>query len=152
MGNLQAFSDMVGWSEGTTRIPGSDRGYNVLVGSTPARPLLFNSYATHPDTYNARFNSSAAGKHQIIFPTWRGLCRRLSVTDFSPVTQEAMFQSLVAIDCRALDEIESGRLVDALILCAKEWASLPASTAHQHKNTIDSLIPVYVAAGGTITA
>lgn len=152
MNNLQAFSDMVGWSEGTITIPTSDRGYNVLVGSTPHAPILFDSYDTHPDIYNPKFNSTAAGKHQIIRPTWANLCLRLNVTDFGPETQEAMFQSLVTIDCRALDVVETGQIAAAIMLCSKLWASLPGSIAKQRQNTVTNLVNFYVQSGGIVDA
>lgn len=153
--NLQAFSDTVGWSEGTTRpeiVGASDRGYNVLVGSTAKRPLIFTSYATHPDVYNSLLNSTAAGKHQIIFPTWQGLSARTGLIDFGPSTQEIMFKSLVDIDCGALEAVLSGQLVDALALCSGTWASLPGSNSGQHQNTIAALQGVYLAAGGIIAS
>ena len=40
---IKAFLDMIAWSElGEELIDISDNGYNVIVGSTPSRPILFN--------------------------------------------------------------------------------------------------------------
>ena len=51
--NRVAFLDMIAVSEiGSDLLGKSDDGYNVLVGSTPSRPLLFSGYATHPNMLN----------------------------------------------------------------------------------------------------
>ena len=141
---------MIAWSEGTSRIPNSDGGYRVLVGSTLAHPLLFDDYSTHPDIYNPRFNSTAAGRYQIIFPTWSALCVRLGVTDFSPITQDCMASSLIEQDCGALGMVRDGDLTNAVAACSREWASLPGSTAGQHENLMNNLAGVYANAGGVL--
>ena len=41
-------------------------GYNVLVGSTPANPLTFPSYADHPNVFDAALDSTAAGRYQLL--------------------------------------------------------------------------------------
>ena len=65
--NEKAFLDMIAFSEiGTALLVKSDNGYNVLVGSTAAKPLLFDSYADHPRIYNKQFNSTAAGRYQLL--------------------------------------------------------------------------------------
>lgn len=146
--NLKAFLDMLAWSEGTSRIKGSDDGYNVLVGSTLGRPLLFDSYDTHPDIYNDRFNSTAAGRYQIIFPTWSALCVRLGMIDFSPPTQDAMAASLIEQDCGALGMVRNGQIASAIEACSREWASLPGSEAGQHQMQMADLVKIYSGAGG----
>lgn len=148
--NLKAFLDMIAWSEGSTRIPGSDDGYNVLVGSTPKRPIFFSSYAVHPDVYNPLFNSTAAGRYQIIFPTWEALTVRLNLLDFTPPTQDAMGASLISQDCGAADMVAQGDLASAIEACAQEWASLPGSDSGQYENTMDALADAYTGAGGTL--
>lgn len=148
--NLQAFSDTVAWSEGTTRIATSDRGYNVLVGSTLKHPLLFASYETHPHIYNKALNSTAAGKHQLIYPTWYSLCARLNVSDFGPTTQEAMFESLVAIDCHAMESVCNGHFADAVALCSKLWTSLPGSNSGQPQSLFRQLAQIYASVGGGV--
>ena len=65
-GNRQAFLDMLAWSEGTSTITESDNGYNVLVGSTPEHPLLFESYADHPRILNPDLDSTAAGRYRLM--------------------------------------------------------------------------------------
>ena len=143
---------MLAWSEGTTRIPGSDNGYNVLVGSTPTYPLFFTSYKTHPDKYNPLLNSTAAGRYQIIFPTWSRLCTRLGMNDFLPATQDAMATSLITQDCAAGEAIAAGYFIDAVAACSSQWASLPGSNSGQPQSVIDKLVKIYTAAGGMMAA
>lgn len=153
--NMSAFLDAIAWSEGTTRAAicgASDDGYNMLVGSRAALPLIFDSYATHPDVYNSRFNSTAAGRYQIIFPTWSSLCVRLGLTDFSPETQDIMAVSLITEDCGAGGAVESGQFAAAVALCSSEWASLPGSASGQPQSVLDALVATYIAAGGSILA
>jgi len=48
--NRCAFLDMIAHSEiGPELLAVSDDGYDVLVGSTAAHPLLFKDYRTHPN-------------------------------------------------------------------------------------------------------
>jgi hypothetical protein len=50
--NRCAFLDMLAVSEiGAELLAETDNGYNVLVGATPAHPLTFPSYATHPSEH-----------------------------------------------------------------------------------------------------
>jgi muramidase (phage lysozyme) len=147
---MDAFLAMIRWSEGTSRIPNSDNGYRVLVGSTPTHPILFDDYSKHPDVYNPRFNSTAAGAYQIIFPTWSGLCVQLGLNDFSPATQDAMASFLVAHECGALGAVQSGDFASAVALCAREWASLPGSTSGQPQSVMDNLVAAYTGAGGVL--
>ena len=69
--NRAAFLDMIAFSEiGPDLLAKSDNGYNILCGSTPAHPLLFNSYGDHPR--QAMFlpklgiYSTAAGRYQLL--------------------------------------------------------------------------------------
>lgn len=141
---------MLAFSEiGTDLLDASDNGYDVLVGSTAARPCLFHGYATHPNVLNHALNSTAAGRYQIIHPTFVGLCKQHGYKDFTPTTQDAMALDLIA-ERGALDAIETGDLSTAVTLCSKEWASLPGSTSGQHENKFAALQKAYTDAGGTI--
>ena len=43
--NMCAFLDMLAWSELEDELIAlSDNGYNVIVGSTPAHPILFTDF------------------------------------------------------------------------------------------------------------
>jgi muramidase (phage lysozyme) len=148
-GNRQAFLDMLAWSEGTSTIPGSDNGYNVLVGSTPQHPLLFRSYADHPRIYNADLDSTAAGRYQLLARYYDAYKEMLGVPDFSPASQDAIAIRQLS-ERRALADIDTGKLASAILKCGAIWASLPGSPYGQRRNTMNDLQAAYLKAGGTL--
>lgn len=150
--NVRAFLDMLAWSEGTSAIPGSDNGYNVLVGSTPLRPRLFESYAGHPRVrvqLNPRLASTAAGRYQFLSSTWDRLARLLSLPDFSPESQDRAAVELLR-QSRALERVRAGDPVRAAYLCRRIWASLPGAGYGQREQRLDRLLDVYRRAGGSV--
>jgi muramidase (phage lysozyme) len=147
--NRTAFLDMIAWSEGTSTIPGSDNGYNVLCGATPAHPLLFHSYADHPRIFNADLNSTAAGRYQLLARYFDAYKKMLGLPDFSPASQDAIALRQIS-ERRALADIDAGNLSGAAFKCAAIWASLPGSPYGQRRNTMNDLQAVYLKAGGTL--
>jgi len=143
--NQKAFLDMIAWSEGTTRVQGSDDGYNVLVGGT-----IFNGYDDHPRILvrlNPQLYSSAAGRYQLLkryFDHYKAL---LGLLDFRPISQDAIALEQIK-ECRALDDIEAGRIETAIRKCAHIWASFPGSGYGQHENRLVDLLEAYKKAGG----
>lgn len=148
--NVSAFLDMLAYSEiGTALLEASDDGYNVLVGATPSAPLLFDSYATHPNVYNRRCNSTAAGRYQILARYWPHYQDLLKLPDFGPVSQD-LYAIQQLHESHALPLILQGRFADAVVNVAHIWASLPGAGYQQHENHLDDLQAVYVQAGGGI--
>jgi muramidase (phage lysozyme) len=148
--NQKAFLDAIAFSEiGRALLDASDNGYNVLVGSIPSHPLLFESYADHPNVYNAQCDSTAAGRYQILHRFWVVYKSQLRLSDFSPASQDAVALQMIK-ECHALDDIDAGMFDDAITKCASRWASLPNSTYGQHTNTIAALRVAYRAAGGQL--
>lgn len=146
--NLKAFLDMIAWSEiGPKLLALSDNGYNVIVGSTPARPILFHDYSTHPQIRNSAMNSDAAGRYQFMGRYWSHYKLQLSLPDFGPESQDKWAVQLIK-ECRALDDIELGNFTKAVGKCASRWASLPGAGYGQRENKIDALEAAYEAAGG----
>ncbi|CAJ3066191.1 phage lysozyme family protein [Burkholderia pseudomallei] len=149
--NRLAFLDMIAWSEGTSRIPDSDSGYRVLVGSTPDTPLTFSSYATHPDIFNAALDSTAAGRYQLLYRYWLAYQKLLRLTDFSPLSQDRIALQQIR-EKGALPFIDVGNFTKAVQLCSGIWASLPGNGYAQHVNTLTALQTAYVNAGGTLVS
>jgi len=150
--NVCAFLDMIAVSEiGPALLanPLSDSGYRVLVGSTPAKPLFFTSYAAHPNIFNRATNSTAAGRYQLLNRYWVAYKARLGLKDFSPLSQD-----LIAIqqikERRALNMILAGDFSGAVTAVSNIWASLPGAGYGQHENSLASLQAAYVAAGGVV--
>jgi muramidase (phage lysozyme) len=146
--NLAAFLDMLAFSEiGPQLLAVSDDGYNILCGSTPAAPLLFYNYTDHPRILNKKFNSTAAGRYQVLahwFDAYKGY---LHLPDFSPASQDAIAIQQIK-ESGALPAIAIGDLVYAVSRCAHIWASLPGAGYGQHENSVNALAVAYEAAGG----
>jgi muramidase (phage lysozyme) len=146
--NVAAFLDTIAYSElGARLLAESDNGYNVLVGSTPERPLLFRSYADHPNVYNAASNSTAAGRYQILRRYWLLYQQRLKLPDFSPASQDHYAVQQLR-EQGALPLIAAGRFADALASVRAIWASLPGAGYGQHEQPIAALQARYVQCGG----
>lgn len=148
--NVVAFLDMIAASEiGTPLLKASDDGYNVLVGATPANPLLFASYATHPNILNAALNSTAAGRYQLLHHWYVAYAQLLHLADFSPVSQD-----LIAIqqirERKAIPLILAGQIGAAISACSNIWASLPGNDYGQHQNAVSMLTAAYQGAGGMV--
>jgi muramidase (phage lysozyme) len=146
--NRVAFLDMIAHSEiGAALLAKSDDGYNVLVGATPKTPLLFASYATHPNILNKLCNSTAAGRYQLLFRWFKAYAALLRLTDFSPLSQDLI--ALQQIKERgAFVLIDSGQFEAAVERCSNIWASLPGNSYGQHMNDIAALKVAFVNAGG----
>lgn len=154
MSNLDAFLDAVAVSElGQEMLNLSDDGYNVIVGSVPHFPLLFDSYADHPrrrvfipklGTY-----STAAGRYQLLERYFDIYKKQLNLPDFGKASQRAIAVQQIK-ERHALDDIEAGRFTDAIYKCSSIWASLPGSEYGQHTNTPAMLAKAYQSAGGVL--
>lgn len=148
--NLLAFLDMIAFSEiGPALLAVSEDGYNVIVGSTPAHPILFTDYSHHPMQYEASVNSDAAGRYQLMGRYAAAYARQLSLPDFGPVSQDKIAIQLIH-ECHAAFPIQQGQFQAAVESCRSRWASLPGAAYGQHENSIDALRTAYVNAGGVI--
>ena len=150
MSNLNAFLTMVALSEGTELI--GDHGYNCIVGSTPAHPHLFSSYADHPRIavrLSPALISTAAGRYQILERFYDAYKASLNLPDFSPASQDAIATQMIR-ERHALDDVLAGRLESAVAKCSGTWASLPGNEYGQHQNTLASLQSAYTQSGGSL--
>lgn len=152
--NQTAFLYMIAYSElGPVLLEESDNGYNVLVGSTPRRVVLFDGYDDHPrrrvDLGNGLI-STAAGRYQVLMRIFDHYKRQLKLPDFSPDSQDRIALQLIK-ECDALEDIEEGRITEAITKCRSRWASLPDAGYGQHENKMGDLLTAYVRAGGGVT-
>ncbi|KWK79441.1 glycoside hydrolase [Burkholderia ubonensis] len=150
--NRVAFLDMIAGSEiGSALLAKSDDGYNVLVGSTPSRPLLFASYAAHPNVLNRQIPvpSTAAGRYQILNRWWRIYQAQMKLPDFGPVSQDRYALQQLR-EHGALPLVDAGRFRQAVAKVSNVWASLPGAGYGQHENQIEHLLAAYQAAGGEV--
>jgi len=148
--NEKAFLDMLAWAEiGPGLLAKSDRGYNVLVGSTPSNLRLFYDYSDHPRVYNSKMNSTAAGRYQILKRIYDFYRQQLKLKDFSPASQDAIAMQLIR-ECGAVKDINAGRIRAAIDKVRSRWASMPGAGYGQHEQRIDDLLREYVRNGGTL--
>lgn len=156
-GNLGAFLDTIKHSElGDDLIAASDRGYNVIVGSTASKPILVKDYHDHPHQMQTMVikgrsvTSSAAGGFQLLGRYWDVYKVQLELPDFGPASQETVAVQQIQ-ECKALGDINAGRFYMAAQKCSRIWASLPGATYNQHVNDLGDLRAFYVRAGGKLT-
>lgn len=140
MTNLQAFLSTVAWSEGTDngKQPTKDKGYDVLVMGG-----LFTSYDDHPRQLiyipKLGIKSTAAGRYQILARFYDAYKVLLKLPDFSPASQDKIAIKLIK-ECKALGDIEAGRIAEALTKCRSRWASLPGAGYNQHEHKMETLL------------
>lgn len=150
MSNLDAFLTMIAVSEGTEPI--GDHGYNVIVGSTVEKPMLFSSYADHPRIHvrlRPDLVSTAAGRYQILERYYDSYKDQLHLPDFGKESQDIIALQMIR-ECDAFADVAMGRFDVAVGKCASRWASLPGNNYGQHQNALASLRQVFTGAGGTV--
>lgn len=152
--NVCAFLDTIAMSElGAALLLKSDDGYNVLVGSTPDRPLLFSSYKDHPRRLiklpSLGIESTAAGRYQLLARYFDTYKRLLHLPDFGPMSQDEIAIRQIK-ECEAFEKVQAGDFAAAVTLCSRIWASLPGSPYGQHVNKLAELKGYYISAGGTL--
>lgn len=156
--NVCAFLDMIAWSEGTTRVRGSDDGYNVIVGGslfddqgTPCN--LLDDYADHPRRLvvlpRYGIKSTAAGRYQVLARYFDAYRKLLKLTDFSPVSQDRIAIQQIR-EQGALPALQRGDFAEAVRRCANIWASLPGAGYGQHENKLEPLRLAFIKAGGIV--
>lgn len=148
-GNRGAFLDMIAWAEGTTRVPGSDDGYNVIVTG-----VLFDGYADHPRRLmqvRPGLKSTAAGRYQLLARYWDAYRKTLGLHDFSPLSQDTVAIRQIS-ERGALPDIDAGRISEAIAKVKNIWASLPGAGYGQPEHPYGALLAAYRRSGGMLQA
>lgn len=139
--NLAKFLTLIGHSEGTIQVLGSDNGYNVMVGNG-----LFHDYSDHPRPRiwceSIKEFSSAAGKYQIMARFFDSYKHSLNLKDFSPDSQDKIALQMIK-ECHATQPIIDGNIELAIKACKSRWASLPGAGYNQHENKMQDLLNFY---------
>lgn len=152
----KAFLDLISWCEGTgaSRLTGN-RGYDVIVTGVDG-PSVFSDYTTHPFANGrgailvrppcAQFPkglfSDASGRYQLMLRWWRPYKTLLSLTDFSPASQDAIALQQIK-ERRAIALIESGNFGLAIQACSNIWASFPGNAYGQGGRSMAELQDQY---------
>lgn len=152
--NLTAFLSAIRHSEGTDKNADPYRvvfGYTVTLQDLSGHPVdtgeWMGAHYTRKD--GVTLFTTAAGAYQIVHPTWTSLKDRLSLPDFTGLSQDVAASELIR-EVGALDMIVAGNFSEAVELCHNLWASLPSSTAGQPTVTLADLTNAYTAAGGVL--
>ena len=144
--NRKAFLDALAKSEDTWGH--GDEGYDVLVGGK-----FFDSYEDHPriavDLPNLGIKSTAAGRYQILDHIFDFYKKSLGLKDFGKDSQDAIALQLIK-EVHALEDIDAGRIKEAIEKCASRWASLPGANYGQHEHKFNFLITAFKESGGVL--
>lgn len=136
--NVRAFLDMIAYAEGT------DDYYNIIFGGS-----LFESYKDHPNikVKNGKYSSTAAGRYQFLYKTWKELERALGLNDFSPPSQDFATIEILRRSY-ALKKIETNSdlksFKEAVKLIGNTWASMPGSQYKQGNKTLDQIYDFFI--------
>lgn len=121
------FLNMLAASEGTAG-RGND-GYNIMFGGG-----AFTDYDTHPNVKNKYIDktgkagsSTAAGRYQILNPTYKSVADQLGITDFTPESQDKIAIALM-VQKGAADSVKNGDVSTFIRKMNNTWTSLPGST------------------------
>lgn len=158
--NVQAFLDMLAFSEGTSTSPATQNvGYDVIVTGIDGKPEVFKDYSDHPFARGRKpkqinskgLYSTASGRYQHMLRDWAHYKAQLGLKDFGPAAQDAWAVQLIR-ERRALPLIEAGRIAEAIALVSNLWASLPGAGYGQPEHAMNKLLDAYRRAGGSFAS
>lgn len=158
--NVTAFLAMIAGSEGTRHAVDPYRvcyGYRHTIRDLSDHPAITGEWKGEKlsDAMCAGAGlgpgcvSTAAGRYQMIKPTWLACKRALSLPDFSAASQDAAAVYLIR-QRGAIDDVRAGRVAEAVGKCRKEWASLPGAGYGQGERRLSSLVAAFEGAGGVL--
>lgn len=158
--NIDAFLTAIAMAEGTDREIEPYRvcfGYKHTIASFADHPAITGEWRgeklSDAHCRGAGLKpgcvSTAAGRYQIIRPTWARLKVQERLPDFSPASQDAACIALIR-GRGALDDVKAGRFAQAIDKCRKEWASLPGAGYGQGERSLPWLQAQYAQAGGIV--
>jgi hypothetical protein len=162
--NIAAFLSMTAHSEGVDRAADQYRvcyafKHTIIdLNFHPAEPRPPDGaieWKGEPlDALGAQYvgmHSSAAGRYQMTLPTWLGCKHILGLTSFNAAAQNDACVLLIK-QKGALDDVNAGRVQDAIFKCRGLWASFPASDSGQPKRALADLLAKFTAGGGVAIA
>lgn len=158
--NVSAFLETIARAEGTAQRADPYRvcyGYRHTIISLKEHPAVSGEWKgerlsdemCRAAGFGPGCVSTAAGKYQLIRPTWQALKNRLQLPDFGPASQDRAAIQLLK-DSGALGAIEKGQFSFAVAAARKTWASLPGAGYAQPERSLSFLQTAYLNAGGTL--
>lgn len=143
--NMQAFLDMISFSELGSMAHRKDKGSSIIVGSRPGRLAKIKDFSDHPRVamqLSGTLWSTAAGSFQILQGTFDYYRDLLKLRDFSYQSQCAIAIQLIK-EQGAYELVEVGRIAEAIAKVSNIWASLPGAGYGQHENKMKNLLTYY---------
>lgn len=152
--NLAAFLAMLAHAEGTDQVADPYAccfAYKHTVKDMRDHPAVTGEWAGERLTeqqcmglgLGKRCVSTAAGKYQITRGTWVDLRRLIVLPDFGPASQDKAAAKLIEME-GALQDVEAGRIAQAIDKCKSRWASLPGANAPgQPQRKLEGLLAFY---------
>ena len=126
---VRALLDTISYAEGTS----GPEGYRTMF---TGKKFDTSQGWKHPDTVmtGGGYASSAAGRYQMLTPTYQMAAKATGTSGFSPAEQD--LQAVFLIDNRqALDPLLKGENISSVInKLAPEWASLPTAAGKSAYN------------------
>jgi muramidase (phage lysozyme) len=132
---MKAFLYMIGESEGAD--------YQTMVhGGRKNKDI--KDLSRHPNKVqgSGRLASTAAGRYQFLYKTWKPIADALGLTDFSPLSQDIACIELFK-QKGAVQSILSNDFAGAVHAVRKVWASLPGAGYGQGENTLEKVKRFY---------
>jgi muramidase (phage lysozyme) len=150
---VQAFLDLIAYSEGTSTHPlTKDEGYDVIVSGVDGMHT-FSEYKVHPFA-NGRapilvipgppvVESTASGRYQQKLRNWTFYKEQINLRDFGHNSQDRLAIQLMN-ECHAIPLILAGNVKDAITACSGRWASFPGNRDGQPGGkTMEDLLATY---------
>lgn len=158
--NVAAWLSMIAASEGTDRAPDPYRvcyGYAHTIADLSGHPAATGEWKGERLSdamckgagLSAGCVSTAAGRYQMIRRTWEACAHALRLTDFGSASQDAAAVYLTK-QRGALDDVQAGRIAQAIDKCRREWASLPGAGYGQPERRLTALLDTFTTAGGNL--
>jgi muramidase (phage lysozyme) len=139
---LQAFLDLIAWSEGTSTSPITiNNGYDVGVTGISG-PWIFTDYSDHPNKLievRPGLFSTAAGRYQVLHRYFEAYKAQLGLPDFSPASQDAVAVQQMKERGVTADTINPADISDSIHMCSSIWASFPGNNYGQGGHTVAEL-------------
>lgn len=143
--NMQAFLDMISFSELGSMAHRKDKGASIIVGSRPGRQAKIKDFSDHPRVamqLSETLWSTAAGSFQILQRTFDYYHDLLKLRDFTYKSQCAIAIQLIK-EQGAYELVEAGKIAEAIAKVSNIWASLPGAGYGQYENKLNNLLKYY---------
>lgn len=123
--NMRKFLDLVSYTEGTGK-----HGYHTLVGGK-----RIESLSKHPNVVGIVTKdgkSTAFGRYQITYSTYKDVASKVGVTDMSPQSQDKLAVYLLN-RAGGLSDILAGNFTKGISKARNVWVSFPNSKVGQRE-------------------